>query len=97
MLSLDTDSWRLIPVFRFFAVVMAALAGVAIWRRREIRGDAERASKAIAGAASSTRSRIRGGSEGGEGEDVDETESAATDGGDATEESDAAEPTTATS
>ena len=47
-------------MYRVLAVVVIALAGAAIWRRRELRSDAERASKAIAGAAGSARSRIQG-------------------------------------
>lgn len=44
---------------KLLLLVIAALGGAAIWRRREIRNDAERASKALAGAAGSARSRIR--------------------------------------
>lgn len=65
-------------MYRLLAVAVAAIAGAAIWRRREIRSDAKRASEAIAGVASSARSRIQSGPDDGEGEDVAETESAAT-------------------
>jgi len=46
---------------RLLLVLLAALAGVAIWRRKEIRNDADRASKALAGAAETAKSRIRPG------------------------------------
>lgn len=46
-------------MYRLLAIVTAGLVGAAIWRRKEIRSDAERASKALAGAATSARSRIR--------------------------------------
>lgn len=59
-------------MFRILAIVAAAFAGAAIWRRHEIRSDAERASKAITSAASSARQRIQPGSEDGEGGDVGE-------------------------
>ena len=61
---------------RLLVIGVAAIAGAAIWRRREIRSDAERASKAIADATNSARSRIRSGND-------DESDEAAEDTADA--------------
>lgn len=72
-------------MFRLFAVVAAAIAGAAIWRRREIRSDAKRATKALSDAAGSARSRIRPDSD----SDADaDLEAGATEGGDASEPDD---------
>lgn len=72
-------------MFRLFAVVAAAIAGAAIWRRREIRSNAERATKALSDAAGSARSRIRPDSD----SDADaDLEAGATEGGDASEPDD---------
>lgn len=72
-------------MFRVFAVVAAAIAGAAIWRRREIRSNAERATKALSDAAGSARSRIRPDSD----SDADaDLEAGATEGGDASEPDD---------
>jgi hypothetical protein len=45
-------------MYKLFAVALAGVAGAAIWRRKELRSDAERASKATLGAARSARSRL---------------------------------------
>ena len=58
-------------MYRLLAIVVAAIAGAAFWRRREIRTDAERASKAIGDAAVSARSRMRPGADGSDGSDGD--------------------------
>jgi hypothetical protein len=44
---------------RLLLILLVALGGAAIWRRKEIRNDADRASKALADAAESATSRIR--------------------------------------
>jgi len=46
---------------RLLLILLAALGGAAIWRRKEIRDDADRASKALAGAAGTAKSRVRPG------------------------------------
>lgn len=74
-------------MFRLFAVVAAAIAGAAIWRRREIRSDAKRATKALSDAAGSARSRIRPDSDSDSDADAD-LEAGATEGGDASEPDD---------
>ncbi|MBV1892468.1 MAG: hypothetical protein KUG57_00380 [Ilumatobacteraceae bacterium] len=43
---------------KLLLVVVAALGGLAFWRRNELRGDAERASNAVAGAATAARSKM---------------------------------------
>ena len=75
---------------RLLLLLLVALGGAAIWRRREIRNDADRASKAIAGAAGAAKSKIRpiGESE----ETTDDGES--DDGADATGETADADATT---
>jgi hypothetical protein len=45
-------------MYKLLAVAVAGVAGAAIWRRKELRSDAERASKATVGAARSARSRL---------------------------------------
>ena len=64
---------------RLLVIGIAAIGGAAIWRRREIKSDAERASKAVVNATNSARSRI-----GSDNADNDEA-------GESTEEVDAAE------
>lgn len=44
---------------KLLLILLVALGGAAIWRRKEIRSDAERASQALAGAADTATSRIR--------------------------------------
>jgi hypothetical protein len=57
----STQPLKEIPMNRLLAIGIAAIAGAAIWRRREIKSDAERASKAIVSATTSARSRIGSG------------------------------------
>jgi hypothetical protein len=45
-------------MYRLLLVVGAALVGAAIWRRRELRNDADRASAAISDAANAARARV---------------------------------------
>lgn len=44
---------------RLLLILLVALGAAAIWRRKELRNDAERASKVVAGAADSATSRLR--------------------------------------
>ena len=39
-------------------VLVAVIVGLAIWRRNEFRGDADRASKAVSGAATAARNKM---------------------------------------
>jgi len=45
-------------MYRLFLALLVALGIATIWRRRELRNDTDRASKAIMNAASVARSRI---------------------------------------
>ncbi len=45
-------------MYKLLPVAIAGVAGAVIWRRKELRSDAERASKATLGAARSARSRL---------------------------------------
>ena len=58
---------------RLLAIGIAAIAGAAIWRRREIKSDAERASKAIVNASNSARSRIGSGNADADDDDAGES------------------------
>lgn len=46
-------------MYKLLIVLIVGVLGGAIWRRDELRSDADRASKAIKNAASEARSRIR--------------------------------------
>lgn len=48
---------------RLLIALLVAFGIAAIWRRRELRNDTDRASKAIVNAASAARSRLGGGDE----------------------------------
>lgn len=65
---------RLLTPTRLLLVAVAAIVGAALWRRREIRGNAERASKALADVAGSARSRLERGpqEEGGDDDEVEQ-------------------------
>ena len=45
-------------MYRMFAVLLTGVAIATIWRRKELRNDADRASKAIVNAAATARSQL---------------------------------------
>jgi hypothetical protein len=45
-------------MYRLLAVLLTGVAVATIWRRQELRNDADRASKAIVNAAATARSRL---------------------------------------
>ncbi len=60
---------------KLLVIVIAGIAGAAVWRRKDVRDGAGKASQAVAGAADSARSRLR------PGQDDEDTVEAEGDGG----------------
>lgn len=51
-------------MYKLFAIVLAGVVGAGIWRRKELRNDADRASKSLVNAARATRSHLPGATDG---------------------------------
>jgi hypothetical protein len=54
----ETPIWKDYFMKKLILVLVAVVVGLAIWRRNEFRSDADRASKAVSGAATSARNKM---------------------------------------
>lgn len=64
-------------MYKLFAIILAGVVGAGVWRRKELRNDADRAAKSLVNAAKTTRSRLPGVADG---DGMAENEPSETDG-----------------